>query len=44
MASPFHLKKNKFYWKQKNLHTRKNMIAEILSTYTHDDFNNKTIQ
>ena len=28
----------------KNLDSRKSKIAEILSTYNHDDFNNTTIQ
>jgi len=28
----------------KNLNTRKNKIAEILYTYTHDVFNNSTLQ
>ena len=28
----------------KNLNIRKNKIAEILSTYTHDVFNNTTLQ
>ena len=44
MASPFSLEEKQILLEAKNLHTRKNMIAEILSTYTHDNFNNKTIQ
>ena len=44
MASPFSLEEKQILLEAKNLHTRKNRIAEILSTYTHDDFNNKTIQ
>ena len=44
MASPFSLEEKQVLLEAKNLHTRKNRIAEILSTYTYDNFNNKTIQ
>ncbi len=44
MASPFSLEEKQILLEAKNLHTRKNRIAEILNTYTNDDFNNKTIQ
>ena len=44
MASPFSLEEKQVLLEAKNLHTRKNRIAQILNTYTHDTFNNKTIQ
>jgi uncharacterized protein len=44
MASPFSLEEKQVLLEAKNLDVRKNRIAEILSTYTHDDFNNTTIQ
>jgi Lon protease-like protein len=44
MASPFSLEEKQFLLEAKNLDIRKNKIAEILSTYTHDIFNNSTIQ
>ena len=44
MASPFSLEEKQFLLEAKNLDIRKNKIAEILSTYTHDIFNNTTIQ
>ena len=44
MASPFTLEEKQVLLEAKNLSVRKNRIAEILSTYTHDVFNNTTIQ
>ena len=44
MASPFSLKEKQVLLEAKNLDIRKNKIAEILSTYTHDVFNNTTLQ
>ena len=44
MASPFSLEEKQFLLEAKNLDIRKNKIAEILSTYTHDVFNNTTLQ
>jgi Lon protease-like protein len=44
MASPFSLEEKQVLLEAKNLSVRKNKIAEILSTYTYDVFNNTTIQ
>ena len=44
MASPFSLEEKQVLLEAKNLDVRKNKIAEILKTYTHDIFNNTTIQ
>ena len=44
MASPFSLEEKQVLLEAKNLDVRKNKIAEILSTYTHDIFDNTTIQ
>ena len=44
MASPFTLEEKQVLLEAENLSVRKNRIAEILSTYTHDIFNNTTIQ
>ncbi|MDC0454539.1 LON peptidase substrate-binding domain-containing protein [Candidatus Pelagibacter sp.] len=44
MASPFSLEEKQVLLEAKNLDVRKNKIAEILSTYTHDIFNNTTLQ
>ena len=44
MASPFSLEEKQVLLECQNLGTRKNKIAEILSTYTYDNFENKTIQ
>ena len=44
MASPFSLEEKQILLESKNLETRKNKIAEILSTYSYDNFNNTTIQ
>ena len=44
MASPFSLEEKQVLLEAKNLSMRKQKIAEILSTYTHDVFNNTTLQ
>ena len=44
MASPFTLEEKQVLLEAKNLSIRKNKIAEILSTYTYDIFNNTTLQ
>ena len=44
MASPFSLEEKQFLLEAENLDIRKNKIAEILSTYAQDVFNNTTIQ
>ena len=44
MASPFSLEEKQVLLEAKNLDIRKNKIAEILRTYTHDVFNNTTLQ
>ena len=44
MASPFSLEEKQFLLEAKNLDIRKNKIAEILSTYSHDIFENTTLQ
>ena len=44
MASPFSLEEKQVLLEAENLNIRKNKIAQILSTYTHDVFNNNTIQ
>ena len=44
MASPFSIEEKQILLEAKNLNTRKNKIAEILSTYTYDVFNNTTLQ
>ena len=44
MASPFSLEEKQVLLEAENLILRKNKISEILSTYTHDVFNNTTIQ
>ena len=44
MASPFSLEEKQVLLEAKNLSVRKNKIAEILSTYTYDVFDNTTIQ
>jgi Lon protease-like protein len=44
MASPFSLEEKQILLESKNLEIRKNKIAEILSTYSYDNFNNTTIQ
>ena len=44
MASPFSLEEKQVLLEARNLDVRKNKIAEILSTYTNDVFNNTTLQ
>ena len=44
MASPFSLEEKQILLESKNLDERKNKIAEILNTYTHDNYENNTIQ
>ena len=44
MASPFTLEEKQILLEAKNLDSRKNRIAEILTTYTYDQYNNNTIQ
>jgi len=44
MASPFSLEEKQVLLETENLDTRKNKIAEILSTYTYDVYDNTTIQ
>ena len=44
MASPFSLEEKQVLLEAKNLGIRKNKIAEILSTYTFDIYNNTTLQ
>jgi Lon protease-like protein len=44
MASPFSLEEKQVLLEAVNLELRKNKIAEILSTYTFDEYNNTTLQ
>ncbi len=44
MASPFTMEEKQVLLETKSLETRKIKIAQILSTYTFDQYNNKTIQ
>ena len=44
MASPFSLEEKQVLLEAENLDVRKNKIAEILRTYTHDIYENNTIQ
>jgi uncharacterized protein len=44
MASPFSLEEKQILLECKNLEVRKNKMAEILNTYSYDNFNNTTIQ
>ena len=44
MASPFSLEEKQILLESQNLMIRKNKIAEILSTYNYDNFDNTTIQ
>ena len=44
MASPFSIEEKQVLLEAKNLDTRKTKIAEILNTYSFDQFNNTTIQ
>jgi Lon protease-like protein len=44
MASPFTLEEKQALLEAENLNIRKNKIADILSTYTYDIFDNTTLQ
>ena len=44
MASPFSIEEKQVLLEAKSLDTRKTKIAEILNTYSFDQFNNTTIQ
>ena len=44
MASPFSLEEKQVLLETINLDIRKNKISEILKTYTHDVYENKTLQ
>jgi len=44
MASPFSLEEKQILLEAQNLDIRKNMISEILKTYSFDNFDNTTIQ
>ena len=44
MASPFSLEEKQVLLESENLEIRKNKIAEILRTYSHDNYHNTTIQ
>ena len=44
MASPFSLEEKQILLEAQNLNIRKNMITDILKTYSFDNFGNNTIQ
>ena len=44
MTSPFSLEEKQVLLETKNLNTRKTKIAEILNTYTYDEYENTTLQ
>ena len=44
MASPFSLEEKQILLESENFKIRKNKIAEILSTYNYDNYDNTTIQ
>ncbi len=44
MASPFTLEEKQVLLETENLHSRKEKISQILTTYTFDNFDNTTIQ
>ena len=44
MASPFTLEEKQVLLEANNLEIRKNKIADILTTYTFDQYNNSTVQ
>ena len=44
MASPFSLEEKQILLESETLDIRKNNISDILKTYTHDVFNNNTLQ
>ncbi len=44
MASPFTLEEKQVLLESKNLNARKSKIADILTTYTYDQYHNTTVQ
>ena len=44
MASPFSLEEKQILLESENLEIRKNKIAEILNTYSYDNYDNTTLQ
>ena len=44
MASPFSLEEKQVLLEAKNIDKRKESITEILKTYTHDIYDNTTVQ
>ena len=44
MASPFSIEEKQILLEAENINIRKNKISQILSTYSHDIYNNTTIQ
>ena len=44
MASPFSIEEKQILLEAENINIRKNRISQILSTYSHDIYNNTTIQ
>jgi len=44
MASPFSLEEKQILLESQSLKIRKNKIAEILNTYSHDNYDNTTVQ
>ena len=44
MASPFTLEEKQILLEAENLDIRKSKIAQILNTYTFDNYNNTTVQ
>ena len=44
MASPFTIEEKQVLLEAKNLNDRKTKIAEILNTYSYDQFENTTLQ
>ena len=44
MASPFSLEEKQVLLESKNLETRKQKISEIIKTYSHDIYDNTTVQ
>ncbi len=44
MASPFSVEEKQVLLESNNLLDRKNKIAQVLSTYAYDNFDNKTVQ
>ena len=44
MASPFSVEEKQVLLESNNLLDRKNKIAQVLSTYAYDNFDNNTVQ